>query len=116
MIEMSPGEVADRYTILRMKVVKAPGLMTEFAKYSNEVIILNEKHNIWPMLLVLMEMNAKIWMLEADIRNGKEMPLEEVGRRALAIRDFNKHRVQAKAYIDSLIGFTPDVKVDHASQ
>jgi len=116
MIEMSPGEIADRYTILRMKIAKAPELRDEFKRYSDEIVALNDKHHIWPFLLTLMEMNAKIWMLEADIRNGAEMPLEEVGRRALAIRDLNKVRVQAKAEIDKIFGFTPDVKVDHASQ
>ncbi len=114
-MEMSPGEIADRYTILRMKAAKAPQLMTELSRYSEEIVRLNIMR-IWPLLLILMEMNAKIWMLEADIRNGKEMPLEEVGRRALAIRDLNKNRVIAKAEIDKLFNATPDVKIDHASQ
>lgn len=113
-MEMSPGEVADRYTILRMKVSKAPDLMPELKKYSDEIVKLNIVR-IWPLVLILMEMNSKIWMLEADIRNGAEMALEEVGRRALAIRDLNKNRVQAKAEIDKIFNVTPDRKVDHAS-
>ena len=63
-----------------------------------------------------MESNAKIWMLEGDIRKGKKMPLEEVGRRAILIRDHNKDRVAAKEQIDLMFGHTPDVKVDHASE
>ncbi len=114
-MEMTPGEIADRYTILRMKAAKAPELLSELSKYSEEIVRLNIMR-IWPLVLILMEMNAKIWMLEADIRNGKEMPLEEVGKRALAIRDLNKNRVLAKAEIDKIFKVTPDVKVDHASQ
>jgi len=114
-MEMTPGEIVDRYTILRMKAAQAPELFPELSKYSDEIVKLNIMR-IWPFALILMEMNAKIWMLEADIRKGKEMPIEEVGKRALAIRDLNKNRVLAKAEIDKIFKVIPDVKVDHASQ
>lgn len=80
----------------------------------------------------LMEANAKTWENESAIRNeyiqdpannanirtGKEhaMSLEEIGKRALAIRTHNKQRIEAKARIDLLFGQIPDRKVDHASQ
>ena len=43
-------------------------------------------------------MNGKIWDLESDIRKGKEgeLGLEEVGRRAIAVRELNKIRVGYK--------------------
>jgi hypothetical protein len=43
------------------------------------------------------------------------MPLEEVGKRALEIRDHNKLRIAAKREIDIFYGHAPDVKVEHAS-
>lgn len=80
----------------------------------------------------LMEANAKTWENESAIRNeylqdpannckmrtGKERPmsLEEIGKRALAIREHNKQRVAAKAKIDQLFGQLPDRKIDHASE
>ena len=80
----------------------------------------------------LMEANAKTWENESAIRNeyisdpannanirtGKErsMSIEEIGKRALSIRHYNKQRVEAKAKIDVLFGQIPDRKVDHASQ
>ena len=63
--------------------------------------------------------NIKISILEADIRKGKEdeLGLEEVGRRALQIRDLNKERVAIKNAINEKFndGFK-EVKVNHRSQ
>jgi len=63
--------------------------------------------------------NAKIWDLESDIRKGKEgeLGLEEVGRRAILIRNLNRERVALKNKIieETGIGFK-DVKMNHASQ
>jgi len=57
--------------------------------------------------------------LESDIRGGKEnlLGLEEVGRRAIMIRDLNKKRVALRNKIieETGIGFK-DVKVNHASE
>lgn len=137
-IEMSPGEVFDRYTILRMKSVeiKDPALRSEVSKFSKEVERIFEsdlptsRWSLTRFLLELMEANAKIWVLEAAIRqeirgdpqarvpgtpNG-DLPYEEVGRRTIVIRDYNRRRVAAKASIDKLFGVYPDVKVDHASE
>ena len=63
--------------------------------------------------------NLKISLLEADIRQGKEaeLGLEEVGRRALLIRDLNKERVALKNHLNEVLdpGAAPDVKVAHRS-
>lgn len=66
----------------------------------------------------LFRVNGSIWDLESDIRKGKEgeLGLEEVGRRALAIRDLNGHRVKIKNEINLYYneGFE-EIKVNHAS-
>jgi len=62
--------------------------------------------------------NIKISILESDIRKGKEdeLGLEEVGRRALQIRDINKERVALKNTLKEIFmdGFK-DIKVKHRS-
>ncbi len=63
--------------------------------------------------------NIKISILEADIRQGKEVELglEEVGRRALKIRDINRERVALKNALKDIFndGFK-DFKVKHGSE
>lgn len=65
----------------------------------------------------LYETNKKIWDLESDIRMGKEgiLGLEEVGRRAILIREFNKTRVSIKNKISESIGGYQTIKINHAS-
>lgn len=67
----------------------------------------------------LYEINGKIWDLEADIRKGqlKDLTLEEVGKRAIAIRENNGQRVRIKSRIVSVTGAGyKDIKINHASQ
>ena len=67
----------------------------------------------------MIEINGKIWDLESDIRKGKEqeLGLEEVGRRSIQIRGFNKIRVGYKNEMVNLYseGFE-DIKMNHASE
>jgi len=67
----------------------------------------------------LYEINKNQWDLEADLRNGNEekLGLEEIGRRAIAIRNSNNKRVALKNKIaeETGIGFK-DIKVDHISE
>lgn len=115
-MEMSPGEICDRYTILRMKSELDDALLPSAVDYGETVLGFVKKHPwIVSWLLELMEANAKIWMLESDIRNHKKMTLAEVGRRAILIRDHNARRVAAKEAIDKAFGAVPDRKFDHIS-
>lgn len=62
--------------------------------------------------------NGHCWDLEAAIRQGRdaELGLEEVGRRAIELRDLNKIRIAAKNRIAEECGLDFfEVKVDHAS-
>jgi hypothetical protein len=126
---MNPGEVADRWTILRMKADVSGEMAKERDSYAIAVTELSEKvagpssFHLLCSMMQLMEANARIWMLEASIRKefpddptaGEELGLAEIGARALQIRDFNKKRVEAKREIDLIFGATPDVKIDHPS-
>ena len=55
--------------------------------------------------------------MESDIRKGKEeeLGLEEVGRRALAIRDWNKKRILIQNEIIEKFGGFKNIKKDHRS-
>ena len=67
----------------------------------------------------LYDINGKIWDLEAAIRQGKdeELGLEEIGRRAIKIRETNGIRVKIKSEIVDAIGRGyKDIKMNHISE
>jgi hypothetical protein len=66
----------------------------------------------------LKKTNGQIWDLESDIRKGKEgeLGLEEVGRRAIAIRDINGLRIMIKNEIAKHFGEFLEKKYNHGSE
>lgn len=116
-MKTSIGEVVDRYTICKLKRERL-GL-----DVSDEVGQLLEEMNNYKGLDTyidrLYKVNGDIWNLESDIRKGNEaiLGLEEIGRRALKIRDFNNIRVGIKNEINSNFreGFV-EFKGDHGSE
>lgn len=122
-MEMPLSEILDRMSIIKLKIerIGEPHLKAEYEEYKNALIDY-EKRGVkidpnW--MLELYEKNSQIWDLESDIRKGKEgeMGLEEVGRRAIAIREINKKRISIKNKIvkETGSGFK-DVKMNHASE
>jgi hypothetical protein len=115
-MEMSLGEIADRYSIVKLKSER-----TDLDCKEELEALYNELHNtpeITKYVEELYKINGKIWDLESDIRKGKEgeLGLEEVGRRAIIIRNFNGERVAVKNNINILYktGFI-ETKINHAS-
>lgn len=132
-MHMSHGDLFDRWTILRMKARLDRDAAKDLRKYDKEIRrVVQEARDYDQDVMVMLpehiaqlaEANAKIWVSEASIRKEysddpaaqEDLSLEEVGRRALEIRDYNKLRVEAKKALDFIFGDTPDNKVDHASQ
>lgn len=123
LMEMPLAEVLDRLSILKLKIerINEPHLKKELEAFNKALDEFKNKgikiKQEW--LKDLYKINAKIWGLEADIRKGKEgeLGLEEVGRRAILIRNLNRERVALKNRIiqETGIGFK-DVKVNHASE
>ena len=116
-MKMQISEVADRFSICKLKEERTDiDMSDEINTYKYE---LREYQDIGEWLSELYRVNGNIWDLESDIRKGKEkeLGLEEVGRRALMIRDINNERVACKNEITTLYneGFI-ETKQDHASQ
>ena len=112
---MSLGEIADRYSIIKLKSERTDvDCKEEFDTLKNEL----NGDEIYTYVDQLYKVNGRIWDLESDIRKGKEgeLGLEEVGRRAIMIRDFNKERINIKNIINTIYktGFI-EKKINHAS-
>lgn len=114
-MNMTVGDIFDKWSILRMKVRLLGEDSDEYARYSQEVTKLF-KIEFLPDVADLIEANSKIWILESDIRNGKNMHLKEVGQRALQIRDINQMRIEAKNTINAIFGDYQEIKINHASE
>lgn len=67
----------------------------------------------------IMQINAEIWNLENEIRNGGESKFskEEIGTRAIKIRDLNRKRIKYKNQLTELHrnGFK-ESKTNHRSE
>lgn len=112
---MPPAEVMDRLSITLLHILN--GNLAVEQEYR---ALLEEAKRLNPTLglfIKLFSYNRAIWGLEADIRNGKEneMPMAQIGERALQIRNLNRGRVEAKNEIANALGGYQIVKVQHAS-
>lgn len=129
-MQMKMSDVVDRWTILRMKARLTQDVSEELRALDFEVmrLLVSKEFTDYPFeclraISQIMEANAKIWVLEASIRkefegddlSAEKLALEDIGRRALAIRNINRIRVQGKKELDTIFNNDPDVKVDHAS-
>lgn len=124
-IPMQLSDIMDRMSILQLKEERLGEITIEGAdyreyyhRYTSSLDIVMSSRLDW-LLTELYTVNGKIWNLEADIRQGKEglLGLEEVGRRALLIRDYNAQRIQLKNHVTELIGEKyKEIKIDHASE
>lgn len=116
------SDVIDRWTILKMKVkfdpIVAPDLMVH-----QGVVMASMTPELLNQVVDVAQANARIWEQEAGIRKEYEadsasigkLSLEEIGRRALRIRELNADRIAAKSAIDAARGDCTDRKFDHVS-
>lgn len=117
-------ELCDRLTIAQLKLERLPGteinkqeLQKQIEYYSKGVSLSNDK--LRNLLFDLHQINGKMWDAEHDIRKGLDanLGLEEIGKRALKIRDLNRERVAIKNEIAEVAGQPEfkDCKMNHAS-
>jgi len=119
-MKMPASELADRLTIVLLKVGHGMPMADELDAYARAC---DEEGLIgFPGFMALFAelfmYNAGIWQLEWQVRQGKEgeLSMEEVGRRALEIRNWNAKRIDAKNRIAALTGGFREMKIDHVSE
>lgn len=107
---MTKGEFVDRISILLHKAQKiGEKSYPEFVKFAEELLLEVPEEELLIMIKGIRNsynINGKIWKLESDIRlnKEKELGLEEVGRRAIEIRNINNERIQAQNDINKVLG------------
>jgi hypothetical protein len=116
-MQISLGEIVDRYSIVKLKSERT---QLDCAEELQALLIeINKVEGLTPYFEKLYEVNGRIWDLESDIRKGKEkeLGLEEVGRRAINIREINSERITIKNEINKIYntGFL-ETKINHASE
>lgn len=111
-------ELIDRYVIASIKQEKIGENLAEF-EYYHQQIALMDLELIKKDIDDLREIHLSIWELEKDLKSGKEssLPLEEIGRRAISIRDLNNQRIAVKNRVaEKLSCPIREIKKDHLSE
>ncbi len=111
-------ELVDRLAIAEIKFQRTKANEEELLWYMNQSLridltqIVNEYED-------LKHIHNEIWELEAELKTGREaeLSLEEIGRRAIAIRDHNNKRVKLKnTMAEKLNCSVREIKKDHLSE
>lgn len=112
-------ELVDRYTIALVKYGKTNGANEAEVLFYHEQIQELDVDKIDDQLNELIELHLQIWSMEDDFKKYRdsEYTLEEIGRRALAIRDLNALRVVLKNKMAEILGCNVrEIKQNHASE
>lgn len=111
-------ELVDRYCIAKLKFNKTSANLAELKFYTQQL----EKYDlslINQSLDELYTIHQSIWDLESALKSGQEqsLPLEEIGRRAIEIRNLNNLRISLKNQIAEQLGCTVrEIKQNHLSE
>lgn len=111
-------ELIDRLAIADVKFQRTEANREELSWYMNQASNLN-LDSINELYNELVAIHHQIWDLESELKTGREaeLPLEEIGRRAIAIRDHNNKRIALKNAIAERLGCgVREIKQDHLSQ
>jgi hypothetical protein len=111
-------ELVDRYAIAQLKFDKTKANKLELEFYANQLESF-DLTQIRDELTELYNIHSRIWNLESELKTGREaeLPLEEIGRRAIAIRDHNNKRIALKNIMaEKLECDVREIKKDHLSE
>ena len=111
-MKMPLSEIIDRYTITLLKSQRTnEDVSNELNAYKKEI---PDGELIKVFIERMYDINGQIWDTEGDIRKGVDMPLEEVGRLALIVRDLNQIRNGIKGEIvDEFAEGFKEIKVNY---
>lgn len=98
-------EIVDRYCIAIVKSVKTNNANAEEVKFYSKQMEEAGIDLLHPLIYQLIQHHEYVWGLEDDFKKGRidELPLEEIGRRALHIRDVGFKRVTLKNALAELV-------------
>ena len=111
-------ELVDRLAIAEIKFDKTQANAEELEWYQTQA----KNHNleiIQAELAELKKIHLQIWELEKELKSGTEqhIPLEEIGRRAIVIRNHNHERIRLKNLMAQRLQCpVREIKHDHVSQ
>lgn len=112
-------ELVDRYVIAQVKFKKTQKNQTELDFYQTQIDNYNT-NTIASELEELHKIHNMIWELEKELKSGLEHLLgyEEIGRRAVKIRDWNHRRIELKNIMADKLnqGHIHEIKQDHLSE
>lgn len=115
------GELVDKLSILSRKIYFGEEIaISEHRHIEQELTEAQLPGKLITNVIRLSMMNGEIWNLEHEMRKVSEGPgkfsLQEVGRRAIKIRDLNRKRIEYKNLINDLVGnHFRETKVNHLS-
>ena len=112
-------ELIDRLCIARVKYERTNGAnQVELDWYEDKYRQLPQSAELDYNIDAMTFIHNAIWDLEWQLKSGVEdqLPLEEIGRRAIKIRDYNNKRISFKNSIADLLGHpVKEIKSDHLS-
>jgi uncharacterized protein YdcH (DUF465 family) len=111
-------ELVDRLAIAEVKWQRTQANREELDWYRQQVAEFNQSL-ISQDMHSLQHIHNSIWELEKELKSGQEqsLSLEEIGRRAIQIRNLNNQRIQLKNKMaQSLSCPVREIKHDHLSQ
>ena len=90
-------ELIDRLAIAELKFEKTAKNLEELEFYRAQIKSFNFTL-VESEFIKLKEIHNIIWSLESELKTGKEqlLSLEEIGKRAIIIRDWNNKRISLK--------------------
>jgi len=117
-MKMPLSEILDRYTITKLKSERTDeDVSDELRTYKKEIDnpdYVERSNQIIAFIDRLYEINGELWDTEGGIRKGVEMPLEEIGKLALKVRDLNCTRNEIKAEIvDTFAEGFKEIKINY---
>ncbi len=115
------GDLIDRLSILSRKIYFGEEIAISEHRYLEQQLVqASLPGKLITNVIRVTQMNIEIWNLEHEMRKCAEgtsnVSLEEVGRRAIKIRDLNRKRIEYKNIINDIAGNNfRETKVNHLS-
>jgi hypothetical protein len=112
-------ELIDRLAIANIKFQRTAGANLEELDWYSDQVARFDLESVADLYKDLIRIHNEIWELESLLKTGREqeLGLEEIGRRAVKIRDWNNKRIAIKNQIAEKLGcVVREIKKDHLSQ